>query len=470
MKKKILSLTLAISIVLSLFAGMTFSANADTDGHYTEGYYTYTVTDGEATITRADSSISGDVTIPSTLGGYPVTSIGESAFQCSAIEGINIPDSVTSIGKFAFDCCGDLESITLPKSVSFIDYQVFSFDYITDVYYTGTVEDWCNISFYEQCSNPLVMNANLHVSGKLIKKLVIPDTITEIKEFAFTGCSITEVTLPKSIKSVGASAFASCQQLTSVILSNAEITIGKESFEYCNELSDIYFSGTKQQRSTITIGKRNDKFENATWHYNSSGPETIKNYPDVNYKDWYGLSVEYVVNAGLMKGYANGKFGTADGIQRQDFVVILARLSGDDIDSYAGKSSFKDVPTNAYYAAALAWAKANSVSSGYNDGSFGVGDKVTREQIMTFLYNYAKLKGYDVTVTDGEKAQIRAQYSDFVSVSSYAQEATYWALKNGVISGKQINGKRYISPGSPAQRCEVAAMFYNINENRIFAE
>ena len=202
----------------------------------------------------------------------------------------------------------------------------------------------------------------------------------------------------------------------------------------------------------------------------SSEIKPQSDFPDVNYNDWYGASVEYAVGAGLMKGYANGKFGTADGIQRQDFVVILARLSGDNINAYKGKKAFKDVDPNAYYATALAWAKDKGVSNGYQDGSFGVGRKVTREQIMTFLHNYAKLKGCNVTVTNAEKAQIRAQYSDFVNVSSYAQEATYWALKNGVISGKQVNGKRYISPVSSAQRCEVAAMFYNINKKGIFAK
>ena len=201
------------------------------------------------------------------------------------------------------------------------------------------------------------------------------------------------------------------------------------------------------------------------------GYKAVKvNFPDVNLKDWYGDAVSYAVSAGLMKGYGSGKFGTADGIQRQDFVVILSRLSGDDLSEYEGKPSFKDVPTNAYYATALAWAKAVGVSSGYANGKFGVGDKVTREQIVTFLYNYAKLKDFNTTVTEEQKATIRAQYSDFKDISGYAQEAAYWALSRGVISGKNIGGKKLIAPKANAQRCEVAAMFYNIEEKGIFAE
>ena len=79
---------------------------------------TYTVENGKATITDCDTSIGGDFVIPSTLGGYPVTSIGASAFEaCYDLTSITIPDSVTSIGFAAFRGCTGLTSITIPDSV-----------------------------------------------------------------------------------------------------------------------------------------------------------------------------------------------------------------------------------------------------------------------------------------------------------------------------------------------------------------
>ena len=86
-----------------------FCFNASTE---TEGAYTYTVFDGEATIKDFDSSVSGELVIPAALGGYPVTSIGSYAFEdCSGLTSVTIPDGVTSIGDYAFYGCSNLAGI-----------------------------------------------------------------------------------------------------------------------------------------------------------------------------------------------------------------------------------------------------------------------------------------------------------------------------------------------------------------------
>ena len=99
--KKILSVILTLSVILLSLPLSVVTASAATSG-----YYIYSVSNGKAEITDVTTSISGSVTIPSTLGGYPVTSIGDDAFSWSdSLTSVTIPDSVTSIGSYAFANC-----------------------------------------------------------------------------------------------------------------------------------------------------------------------------------------------------------------------------------------------------------------------------------------------------------------------------------------------------------------------------
>ncbi len=77
--KRIVSLILSVAMLFSITAGLDLTAFAE-DAKYVEGYYTYTVADGKATIVSCDSKISGDIVIPSALGGYPVINLGNGAF------------------------------------------------------------------------------------------------------------------------------------------------------------------------------------------------------------------------------------------------------------------------------------------------------------------------------------------------------------------------------------------------------
>ena len=105
--KKIISFLMCLCLILSTLAVSAVSVGAETSGDYT-----YTVSNGKATITKCDTSISGDITIPSELGGSPVTSIGSMAFYyCTSLKSVTIGNSVTSIGGMAFYSCSSYLTI-----------------------------------------------------------------------------------------------------------------------------------------------------------------------------------------------------------------------------------------------------------------------------------------------------------------------------------------------------------------------
>jgi hypothetical protein len=148
-----------------------------------------------------------------------VISIGNYAFyNCSSLTSVTIGNSVTSIGILAFLCCSSLTNITIPDSVTSIGGGAFEgCSSLTSVYYAGDVVGWCNIAFSDAWTNPLYYAHNLYINNELVTDLVIPDGVTSIGNYAFYNCSrLTSVTIPDSVTSIGSSAFYGCSGLTSV--------------------------------------------------------------------------------------------------------------------------------------------------------------------------------------------------------------------------------------------------------------
>lgn len=230
--RKIVAVLLVVALLLVTVStgtvDLAFTAQAETSG-----YYTYEVTDGEATITDVDTSISGNVVIPETLGGYPVTCIGYYAFEkCVSLTSVSIPDTVTRICYYAFDWCSSLTSVSIPDSVMIIEMGAFS-----------------------RCI--------------ALKKVTIPKHVTRIGWYLFQWCSaLTSVTIPDGVTSIGHRAFDGCTALTSVEIPNSVTEIVVAAFADCSALTDVYYGGSEEARSDIVIGTDNDSLLNATWHYN----------------------------------------------------------------------------------------------------------------------------------------------------------------------------------------------------------
>ena len=170
------------------------------------------------------TSTSGAITIPSILGGYPVTSIGTCAFRyCSGLTSVTIPDGVTSIGDLAFSGCSSLTSVTIPDGVTSLGNSAFSgCSSLTSV----TIPDGVTSigdSVFHNCSG--------------LTSVTIPDSVTSFGNSAFYDCrSLTSVTIPDGVTSIGDSAFYNCSGLTSVTIPDSVMSIGASAFLRCSKL------------------------------------------------------------------------------------------------------------------------------------------------------------------------------------------------------------------------------------------
>ena len=200
------------------------------------------------------------VTIPNS-----VTSIGNHAFYgCTNLTSVTIPNSVTSIGQYSFGFCLGLTSVTIPNSVTDIGMGAFgssrnltsvtignsvtsigigafsSCSSIASVNYTGTVAQWCNISFGNNYSNPIALTHSLSINGTSVTDLVIPDGVTQIKQYAFYNySSLTSVTIPSSVTSIATTSFYGCSGLTEVTIPNSVTSIGNHAFYNCSGLMSV---------------------------------------------------------------------------------------------------------------------------------------------------------------------------------------------------------------------------------------
>ena len=242
--------TLRHALVLPALAALLLPLSSFADTVTTNGVtWTYSVSNGKATISNGYSaaipdSTSGDLNIPSSLGGYPVESIGDYAFRsCSGLTSITIPDSVTSIGGKAFYGCSGLTSVTIPDGVTSIGNNAFiGCSGLAEVHISDLAA-WSGIAFADACANPCVYAHHLFLNGEEITDLIIPDSVTSIGDHAFYCCSgLTSVTIPDGVTRIGENAFHGCSGLTSITIPDGVTIIADDAFSGCSGLMSVTIS------------------------------------------------------------------------------------------------------------------------------------------------------------------------------------------------------------------------------------
>ena len=253
-------------------------------------------------------SYNGDY-VPSSLKKVTITggNIGSCAFYgCTSLTEVTIPSSVTSIDYYAFEGCRGLTAV-----------------HITDI------SAWYKISFSSYSSNPLYYAKNLYVNGELLTNLVIPNDVIEIKEYAFYNCEslksveipssvtgvgnyafsgctgLTEVTIPSSVTGVGDYAFSGCTGLTSATIPSSVTGVGNSAFSGCTGLTSVTIP-----RSVTSIGS--GAFSGCTGLTSVTIPSSVKSIGDSAFYGCTGLTSVTIPSSVTSIGI--GAFGGCTGL------------------------------------------------------------------------------------------------------------------------------------------------------------
>ncbi len=179
-------------------------------------------------------------------------------------------------------------------------------------------------------------------------------------------------------------------------------------------------------------------------------------FSDVSDTAWYARAVAYAADSGKMVGVGNSLFAPNTEVSRAMLAAVLYRLDGGNLSF--DTPSFSDNAKDAWYFDGIEYCASNGIVFGYGDGTFGVQDLLTREDMMTMFYRYAV---YHSLVTDSSEAY-HTDYLDGNTVSSYAVAAVNWCLQEGVVSGTSYTT---LSPKDTASRAQLAQILLNYAES-----
>lgn len=238
--------------------------------------FTYATNGNSITITGY-AGPGGAVTIPSTINGLNVLTIATNAFYQSAITSVTIPSTVTSLGDYSFASCSSLTNITFNGNAPSADSTVFNSDHATVYYYFG-MSGWSssyeglvavelNSLTYSSTGNAITITGFNGPGGAItipstinglpvtsigfsaffdrstLTSITLPNSVTSIGADAFENCPLTNITFGNGLTSIGANAFSSCGGLGSIVIPNSVTSIGEDAFNPCIGLLNVYFNG-----------------------------------------------------------------------------------------------------------------------------------------------------------------------------------------------------------------------------------
>lgn len=493
MKKKTLSLILALLMVISLLPVSALAANTVQSGTCGENL-TWTLDDAGVLTITGTGKMTGTPwseycdSIKTVIIGDGVTSICDNAFrEYSEITEIIIPNSVTQIGSYAFLGCFGLKEISLPSNLKQIGLGAFAActglteitipSGITEIPHEAFLN--CNglksltipngvknigIDAFNRCSGLTEINIPNSVetigSGAFsectgVKKIIIPDSVKYIQSEAFAGCTaLTSIVMPSTVKSFGDSVFANCTGLkTAAIKCNINVLphstfsgcsslesvsipasveeIEDYAFRGCTSLKDFYYGGTEAQCAMIQVQKGNDVLKTVTVHCAIDYP--FSDIANSGYRDYISLGQA----AGIVNGYPDGTYRPNNPVTRAQYITMLYNMCSRP-DVIIPGLLFKDTGSiDDSYLSAVKWGVKVGIINGYGDNTFRPNQEISRAQMATFSYRLMKL------IIGGEPtSDLKADcgFKDSSKIANAYKEAVNVMANLGIITGFDTNG------------------------------
>ena len=459
----------------------------DSDGEelvgasYTSGQWTYTISSFESKIT-AYSGNSGNVSIPSTLGGYPVTKIASEVFKGKGITGVTVPASIEYIGSDAFSNC---------KYLTFINYNAKNSSVDTDIYGNGP---FCNagknsggitVTFGSGVTNipsrmfiatdndirPRIKSVNISSSIKVIggsafsgcnelSSISMGNSVTEIGSESFYGTAIQTLTIPASVEYIGSGAFDNCKYLETINYNARNSSINSDIYG-CGPFTN---AGKNSGGVTVNFGTGVTNIPNSIFcvtdaNYGiqprikaisiSSSVKKIESFAFMN-TDITAISIPSSVTSIEYNAFRKCRQLTTVKIYNKNATISSYAFEGcpsntrfyiyknGTVDTYAkdkgfrityldSSKQFSDVqnPSHPYYNA-IYWAANAGITNGYADGTFGINKSCTRGEMIMFLWRYAR--------KPAPRAVSVSPFKD-VSKNHSFYNAILWASQKGITKG-----------------------------------
>ena len=388
-----------------------------------------------------------------------LTYIGDKAFSGHSIDisYLEIPNGVKYIGEKAFGYINTGSSqkmdVRLPDSLEYMEWAAFEHNNI------GQITNW----------PAAITTWNDFLSGCQMDALTLPDTILNVHSLTSYSSPVMNLNRVKVIE--GFSGYGYADIYTSDTIQPGSGTILMPNLERVfpnthiggdgagvvaipNMEVYVPFNGVDEgfdEHLNVVI------FEPSMLEGLPSAPPSaapmVGSFTDVRTNNWFAGAVEYVVNNGLFSGVSDTSFAPNEPVTRGMLVTVLWRAAG---EPSASASAFADVPADAWYAKAVAWANVNGIVQGYDASTFAPDDRITREQLAAIFQRYAGFKGME-TSGRGDLSQ----FGDTGALSNWAQEGVSWAVGAGLISGK---GDGVLDPQGATTRAEAAVILQRFLE------